>query len=160
MIVALRAAGEPWNVLLVPLTIREPEKGDAHMNQPIHKKASSPRIPRRPSTKQAIVFEYFDPSATVVTLVGDFNKWDPKARPLKRDAGRLWKVTVRLEPGIYQYKFMVNGERWEEDPLNLHRALNEHGTYNSIRTVGPLSASNLVSGNDMAKGHDGRTSAS
>lgn len=130
------------------------------MKQPIRKKASSPRTPRRPSTKQAIAFEYFDPSATVVTLVGDFNKWDLKARPLKRDAGRLWKVTVRLEPGIYQYKFVVNGERWEEDPLNLHRILNEHGTYNSIRKVGPPSTDGLESGNDMAKGHDGRTSAS
>lgn len=130
------------------------------MKQPIRKKASSPRIPRRPSAKQAITFEYFDPSATVVTLVGDFNKWDPKARPLKRDAGRLWKVTVRLEPGIYPYKFVVNGERWEEDPLNLHRVLNEHGTYNSIRKVGQQPAVDLVPGSDVAKGNDGRTSAS
>ena len=130
------------------------------MNQPIRKKASSLRIPRRPSTKQAIVFEYFDPSATVVTLVGDFNKWDPKARPLKRDAGRLWKVMVRLEPGSYQYKFVVNGERWEEDPLNPHRVLNKHGTYNSIRKVGQQPTVDLVSESDMAKGNDGRTSAS
>jgi 1,4-alpha-glucan branching enzyme len=129
------------------------------MKQPIRKKVSLPRTPRRPSTKRAITFEYFDPSATVVTLVGDFNQWDPKARPLKRDAGRLWKVTVRLEPGTYQYKFVVNGERWEEDPLNLHRTLNEHGTYNSIRKVEPRSADGLEAGSDMAKGHDGRTSA-
>lgn len=102
------------------------------------KKVISPRMPRRPSTKQPVVFEYFDPSASIVTLVGDFNKWDLKARPLKRDAGGLWKVTVRLEPGTYQYKFVVNGERWEEDPLNLHRTYNEHGTFNSIRKVGAL----------------------
>jgi len=129
------------------------------MKQPIRKKASLPRIPRRPSTKQAVTFEYFDPSATIVTLVGDFNKWDPKVRPLKRDAGRLWKVTVRLEPGTYQYKFVVNGERWEEDPLNLHRILNEHGTYNSIRKVGSPLAVGLEAGHDMAKGYDEHTIA-
>lgn len=129
------------------------------MKQPIRKKASSTRTPLRPSPKQGVTFEFFDPSATVVTLAGDFNQWDPKIRPLKRDAGRLWKVTLRLAPGIYQYKFVVNGERWEEDPLNLHRVLNEHGTYNSIRKVGQPSAGDLVSGNDMAKGHDARTSA-
>lgn len=128
------------------------------MKQPIRKNASSPRTPRRPSTKQAITFEYFDPLATIVTLVGDFNQWDPEARPLKRDTGRLWKVTVRLEPGTYQYKFVVNGERWEEDPLNLHRILNEHGTYNSIRKVVPLSADGPEAGNNMMKGHDGHTS--
>ncbi|TKS63913.1 MAG: hypothetical protein EWM73_00983 [Nitrospira sp.] len=110
------------------------------MKQPARKKASSPRSPRRPSTKHSVSFEYFDPSATVVTLVGDFNQWNQKARPLKRDAGGLWKVTVRLEAGAYQYKFVVNGERWEEDPLNLHRVLNEHGTFNSIRKVGSLPA--------------------
>ena len=101
------------------------------MKRPARQKASP-----RPPTKQSITFEYFDPSASVVTLAGDFNQWNARARPLKRDPGGLWKVTVRLEPGIYQYKFVVNGERWEEDPLNLHRALNEHGTFNSIRKVG------------------------
>lgn len=54
---------------------------------------------------------------------------------MKRDASSLWKVKVLLLPGSYQYKFVVNEERWEEDPLNLHRIMNEHGTFNSIRTV-------------------------
>ncbi len=107
------------------------------MNQPARKKTPSSRSPKRSPSKQSVTFEYFDPSAAVVTLVGDFNKWDLKARPLKRDAGGLWKGTVRLEPGTYQYKFVVNGERWEEDPLNLHRVYNEHGTFNSLRKVGP-----------------------
>jgi len=100
---------------------------------------SSPRATRRAPAKAAILFEYFDPSAKVVTVAGDFNQWSPTARPMKRDAGGLWKVKVRLGPGSYQYKFVVNGERWEEDPLNLHRTMNEHGTFNSIRNVGPSS---------------------
>jgi len=130
------------------------------MKQPIRKKASLPRIPRRPSTKQAVTFEYFDPSATIVTLVGDFNRWDPKARPLKRDAGGLWKVTIRLEPGTYPYKFVLNGERWEEDPLNLHRVYNEHGTFNSLRKVGPTSADEEETGKDTVKGQNEPSGAS
>jgi 1,4-alpha-glucan branching enzyme len=106
------------------------------MNQPITKKVSSSRAPRRPSTKQSVLFEYFDPSATVVTLVGDFTRRGLKARPLKRDAGGLWKAIVRLDPGIHEYKFVINGERWEEDPLNPQRVLNPHGRFNSIRTIG------------------------
>lgn len=106
------------------------------MKQPARKKSSTPRAPRKQTTKQSVTFEYFDPSAKVVTLVAEFNNWDPNVRPLKRDSGGLWKVAVKLEPGSYQYKFVVNGERWEEDPLNLHRVYNEHGTFNSIRKVG------------------------
>jgi 1,4-alpha-glucan branching enzyme len=94
------------------------------------------KAPRRLSSKKTVSFEYFDPAARIVTVAGDFNGWDPRAKPLKRDAGGLWTGSVRLEPGTYHYKFVVNGEKWEEDPLNLHRVLNEHGTYNSIRKVG------------------------
>lgn len=104
---------------------------------------SSPRARRRAPAKEAILFEYFDPSAKVVTVAGDFNQWNPTARPMKRDAGGLWKVKVRLGAGSYQYKFVVNGERWEEDPLNLHRTLNEHGSFNSIRNVAATSDGNL-----------------
>lgn len=105
------------------------------MNSLVAKNALSSRSVRRPSTKQSVRFEYFDPSATVVTLVGDFTRWSVKARPLKRDAGGLWKARIRLNPGTYEYKFVIDGERWAEDPLNPHRVLNPHGTFNSIRTV-------------------------
>jgi len=100
-------------------------------------KTSSPRRVARPRVvKELVAFEYFDPSANVVALVGDFNQWNSAARPLKRDSGGLWSVKIRLAPGSYQYKFVINGDRWEEDPLNQHRVMNEHGTHNSIRTVG------------------------
>jgi 1,4-alpha-glucan branching enzyme len=125
--------------------------------QPTRKKTSS-RSPRRPSTKPLVTFEYFDPSATLVTLVGDFTRWDQKARPLKRDAGGLWQVKVRLEPGIYQYKFVVNGERWEEDPLNLNRVANEHGTFNSVRTV-DSPVDDHESGKDRVNNPDEQTGA-
>ncbi|MDH4086070.1 MAG: isoamylase early set domain-containing protein [Nitrospira sp.] len=108
------------------------------MKEPGKKKSSSPRPPRtrKGPKKESVLFEYFDPSAKIVVLVGDFNQWNSSIRPMKRDAGGLWKVKVLLAPGSYQYKFVVNGERWEEDPLNLHRVMNEHGTFNSIRNVG------------------------
>lgn len=113
------------------------------MKEPVRRKTSSPRSTRRAPVKETVLFEYFDPSAKIVTVVGDFNRWNPTARPLKRDAGGLWKVKVRLAPGTYQYKFVVNGERWEEDPLNLRRTMNEHGTFNSIRNVGTSSEGSL-----------------
>ncbi|MDH4155200.1 MAG: isoamylase early set domain-containing protein [Nitrospira sp.] len=107
------------------------------MKEPVKKASSSSRVTRSrkgPKTV-SVMFEYFDPVAKIVTLVGEFNHWNTTARPMKRDAGGLWTVKLRLASGSYQYKFVINGERWEEDPLNLHRMMNEHGTFNSIRNV-------------------------
>ena len=112
------------------------------MKAPVKRKSPAPRSTRRGPTKEAVRFEYFDPSANIVTLVGDFNQWKPAMRPMKRDAGGLWTVKVKLAPGTYQYKFVVNGDRWEEDPLNLRRIMNEHGTFNSLRIVGTSSDDN------------------
>jgi len=112
------------------------EKG--YMKKPAIKKPALSRTSPRRSIKQSVTFEYFDPSATTVTVAGTFNQWNPEARPLKPDTGGLWKVTLRLGSGTYQYKFVINGQRWEEDPLNLERIANEHGTYNSIRNIDPL----------------------
>lgn len=108
------------------------------MKEPVKKKSSSPRPTRAPKgpKKESVLFEYFDPSAQVVAVVGDFNQWKPEGKPMKRDTGGLWTLKVSLAPGTYQYKFLVNGERWEEDPLNLQRVMNEHGTFNSICNVG------------------------
>ncbi len=120
--------------------VKEERMKESRMNKP-----SVPR-PSRTRTgpkKEFVLFEYFDPSSKIVALVGDFNQWNPSIRPMKRDGGGLWKVKVLLAPGSYQYKFVVNGDRWEEDPLNLHRIMNEHGTYNSIRTVGTGSDSTV-----------------
>jgi len=86
--------------------------------------------------KDLVSFEYVDSSANLVALVGDGNEWNPEAQPLTRDSGGKWTVNIRLARGNYQYKFVVNGERWEEDPSNQHRVANEHGTHNSIRQVG------------------------
>lgn len=112
------------------------------MKKPVKRKTSSPRSTRREPRKEAVLFEYFDPAAKVVTLAGEFNQWNPTGKPMKRSPGGLWTVTMRLAPDTYQYKFVINGERWEEDPLNLTRIGNEHGSFNSsIQVGGPPSDS-------------------
>ncbi len=42
--------------------------------------------------------------------------------------------TVSLKPGIYQYKFIVDGE-WKVDPCNSDVAISDHGTNNSTVKV-------------------------
>jgi hypothetical protein len=55
-------------------------------------------------------FTYQAPGASTVSIVGDFNQWNPQALPLRRSAdGTMWEVEVTLQPGRYTYAFMVDG---------------------------------------------------
>lgn len=54
--------------------------------------------------------------ASEVALVGDFTSWKP-GHQLHQIAPGVWAVDVALEPGVYNYGFLVNGEEWTLDPL-------------------------------------------
>ena len=55
------------------------------------------------------------PDATRVAVAGDFNAWDPRAHPLRPLDDGWWVVTLRLEPGRYEYAYVVDG-RWVVPP--------------------------------------------
>ena len=54
------------------------------------------------------IFEFRAPSARDVFLVGEFNDWDAKATAMQRGADGNWRVELRLPPGFYRYKFVVD----------------------------------------------------
>lgn len=111
-----------------------PARGSRAQSGVMKKKATKTGGKATAGTKP-VAFEYFDPGARTVTVAGDFNQWSPSARPLRRDAGGRWSVSVKLPPGSYHYRFVVDGDRWVEDPLNSARAVNDYGTFNSVRLV-------------------------
>ena len=49
------------------------------------------------------------PKAQHVTLVGDFNDWDPAATPLCRMPDGRWLASPELPHGYHQYLFLVDG---------------------------------------------------
>lgn len=73
-----------------------------------------------------------NPKAKVVYLVGEFNNWNPFADRMIRRKGAFQK-TLQLEPGKYQYKFLVDGE-WHTDP-STEQVSNEFGTTNNVIRV-------------------------
>jgi len=77
------------------------------------------------------------PSATTVSLVGDFNDWAADATPMEGTVtDGLWTVTVPLQPGRYRYAFLVDGATWVPDP-DAPRALDDDfGRPNSVLTIG------------------------
>ena len=82
-----------------------------------------------------IEFTVRAPGSSQVSIVGDFNDWDPGANPLTTRAGGVWATTIPLGPGRYNYAFVVDGVAWvpgDADP----RALGEEfGTPTSVVTV-------------------------
>jgi 1,4-alpha-glucan branching enzyme len=50
------------------------------------------------------------PRASAVSLVGDFNNWDPSAHSMERMADGCWELRVELHHGHHQYVFLVDGQ--------------------------------------------------
>jgi hypothetical protein len=56
-------------------------------------------------------------NAKSVSVVGDFNGWDPSAAPMERVGGTgAWSATVLAKPGRHVYAFMVDGATLMADP--------------------------------------------
>jgi hypothetical protein len=53
--------------------------------------------------------------ARQVALVGTFSGWEGHA--LEEVSPGVWSTTLPLAPGMYDYAFVIDGERWQLDPL-------------------------------------------
>jgi 1,4-alpha-glucan branching enzyme len=60
-------------------------------------------------TLHAVNFICNAPEARSVSLVGDFNRWNPSALPMKRTPDGAWFLTVELNHGHHRYAFLVDG---------------------------------------------------
>lgn len=80
-------------------------------------------------------------TAEKIFLAGSFNGWDPIHTPMVRSEDGRWNVSLKLAPGRYEYKFVVDGE-WCCEPgcsaLGVecaHCIVNDFGTMNRVREV-------------------------
>lgn len=55
-------------------------------------------------------FFCFAPEAKRVSLVGDFNDWQPGAHPMTRQPDGSWTIQVPLHHGHHLYRFLVDGQ--------------------------------------------------
>lgn len=53
-----------------------------------------------------------------IRLAGSFNKWNTEANAFVKDSAGYWVCRLKLQPGIYQYTFLVGDDNWMTDPLN------------------------------------------
>lgn len=81
-----------------------------------------------------VTFAYLNPEAKSVLLAGAFNGWAGEGAPLTRSGDGRWTTTLLLQPGTYEYRFIVDGV-WQEDPTSGRFAANPFGGRNSVLVV-------------------------
>jgi 1,4-alpha-glucan branching enzyme len=94
----------------------------------------SPKKPEKKTNKRRVTFKLEASEAKEAILAGDFNGWDAKKHIMKRDHQGRWSKIVTLDPGRYEYKFVVDGE-WRNDPSNDQVVSNSFGTLNNLLTL-------------------------
>jgi chromosome partitioning protein len=82
-----------------------------------------------------VVFTLDAPAAAEVVVTGEFTNWSRQGVRLERDPrDGLWRAKLDIEPGQYEYRFMVDGV-WIRDPNNRDYVRNEFGQENSLLIV-------------------------
>jgi len=69
-------------------------------------------LARHPARKtiKPIHFVCLAANAKRVTVVGDFNDWDPNAHPMRHRVDGSWAIEIPLGHGHHHYLFMVDGK--------------------------------------------------
>ena len=89
-----------------------------------------------PSTVKLTFVLAPDAATGSVSVLGDFNHWDPLAHPLKRRSNGTRSVSVEVPAGsTVAFKYLDESGRWFCDPDLPEAAVNEYGETNSIVTT-------------------------
>ena len=79
----------------------------------------------------SVTFRLEDNGAEQVSVMGDFSSWEPV--PLTR-RGRTWSGVVHIEPGLYHFGFLVDGE-WYVPEHAPGRVTDDYGRWNATLVV-------------------------
>ena len=83
-----------------------------------------------------VSLELVKPEAKKVCVAGSFNDWNPEKTPLRPAGDGRWVGSLRVDPGRYEYLFVVDGQ-WVTDPNAIENVQNPYGGQNSILRVSP-----------------------
>ncbi len=76
------------------------------------------------------------PHARNITIAGDFNNWDRGASPMKRLESGDFRITLTLPcDREYRYRYLIDGDRWENDWHADKYVRNDFGSDDSVVIV-------------------------
>jgi len=94
------------------------------------------KTPLRGSDFVAVTFRSQAPEAkttTSIRVLGDFNAWSREGRPMKLRKDGSWSVTLRLPRNRrFQFRYLLDGERWLTDAECDGLAPNGYGESNAV----------------------------
>jgi len=82
----------------------------------------------------SVHFEIAAPAARRVSLVGDFDGWNPAALPMRRGTNGTWVIDIRIAPGRHAFAFSVDG-RLTIDPTAALSSDDNFGVPSSVVVV-------------------------
>ncbi|MDD4735271.1 MAG: alpha-amylase family glycosyl hydrolase [Kiritimatiellae bacterium] len=71
------------------------------------------------STNGVVTFALHAPGKHFVSLIGDFNGWDPAADPMNYSTNGVWWLTRTLTPGSRRYQYLIDGTQRLADPFSV-----------------------------------------
>ena len=95
-------------------------------------KKEAKELPKK--TLKNVEFTFLAPEAMEVLLAGAFNSWDTQTLLMKKNKEGVWKISINLAPGCYEYKFLADGD-WVENISGVETAPNPFGTRNFVTWV-------------------------
>jgi 1,4-alpha-glucan branching enzyme len=81
-----------------------------------------------------IEFRHFEARASLVTIAGDFNNWNPEHDIMIRGEDNIWRLRKKLPRGKYRYKLVIDGE-WTTDVYNRDSASDGVGGISSLISI-------------------------
>ena len=75
-------------------------------------------------------------NASTVSLCGEFNEWDASAQQMKRGKQGGFSTRISLPSGqTYRFRYLLDGQRWENDWAADGYVPNSFGTEDSLLKV-------------------------
>jgi len=87
-----------------------------------------------PDVRRNVILRFPGFAGKDVRVAGDFNNWEPDQDITTRSSGGAVEKVLKLQPGVYQYRLVVDGQ-WQDDASNPDRMQNLMGGYNSLLRV-------------------------
>lgn len=96
------------------------------------------KVMRRNGTTSVTFALPIEQTPAAVSVVGDFNDWDPLATPLRKRNNGTRSARIDLDgPARTCFKYLAEGGEWFNDPDAHGFEVNEYGETNSILAVEP-----------------------
>jgi 1,4-alpha-glucan branching enzyme len=123
---------KPTPALASPVTVAPVQPSPAKIVQVAPVKTQPVQVATAKGARVSL--ELLKPDAKKVCVAGSFNGWKPEQTPLMPLGNGRWVGDLAVNPGKYEYLFVVDGQ-WVPDPNAKESVQNPFGGKNSVLTV-------------------------